>query len=96
MGLHGVSTVLRTVCSGGKSEICQRSLIRSYVLERLSLESVQRCFGGKVSAKRYRLSRANNKYQYQTAQLLKLEFIFHFISTCVCVHKSDASDTQAE
>ena len=45
--------------------------------------SVQPYLGRKVSEKRYRLSRAYSKYQYQTAQLLKLEFIFHFIRTRV-------------
>ena len=41
--------------------------------------SKQRYFGRKVSEKLYCLSRAFNKYQYQTEQIIKLEFIFHFI-----------------
>ena len=38
-------------------------------------------------------SRAYNKYQNQTAQLIKLEFIFHYICTYVCI---PAADMQAE
>ena len=56
--------------------------------------SVQPYFGSKYGEKRYRLSRAYNDYENQTAQLIKFEFILHLM--CVCVHKSDASDTQAE
>lgn len=35
--------------------------------------------------------------QYQTAQLIKLEFTFHFILYMyICLHEADAEDTQAE
>ena len=51
----------------------------------------------KDGEKRYRLSLADNKYQNQTAQRIKLEFIFPFIHTLrVSIRKSDASDTQVE
>ena len=42
-------------------------------------------------------SRASNKYQNQTAQLIKLEIYFMlFVHMCVYVHKSDAAGAQAE
>ena len=55
---------------------------------------VQQHFGLKVSEKSYRLSRAYNKYQ--TPQLIIRIHILLYSYMCVCVHKSEASDTQAE
>ena len=40
-----------------------------------------------ASEKRYRLPCAYNKYQNQTAQQIKLEFIIHFIPIHVCMRK---------
>ena len=56
------------------------------LLERLSFDclTIRQC-APVFRRKRYRLSRALNKYQYQTSQRSKFEFIFH-LSVYVCMY----------
>ena len=55
--------------------------------------SQQWYFGGKVSEKLFRLSRAYNKYQNQIAQIIRLEFLFYFICTCVYAYTNQTLQT---
>ena len=65
------------------------------VLEQLSSDyfTIRQCSGisaERHSGKRYRLSRAHHKYQNQ---LIKLEFIFHFIHTRVYANTNQTLQT---
>ena len=82
--------------TGTKPKICLSSLIRKYVLERLSSYylTIRQCSGisaERHSEKRHRLSREYHKYQNQ---LIKLEFIFHFIHTSVYAYTNRMLQTR--
>ena len=81
--------------TGKSQKICLSSLIRKYVLERLSSDYLAICQCSGISAERpeksNRLSQAYHKYQNQ---LIKLAFILHFIHTRVYAYTNQTLQTR--